>query len=48
MNQSITMTLSGDSPTIVTKALTQSSEDIIEGNVVHSNPSFSLTFSFGT
>jgi len=47
-NQSLSMTLSGDLPTAVTKSLTQSAEEIIEGEVVHSLPAFTLTFAFGT
>ena len=40
--------ISGDIPTVVTKTLAQSAEEVIEGEVVHSLPAYTLTFAFGT
>jgi hypothetical protein len=41
------MTLSGDTPTVVNQILNANTEGIIQGEVVHTASSFTLTIVFG-
>ncbi len=47
-DQTIKTTLSGNTSTVVNKTLTELTETIIEGEVIHNSQSFTLTLEFGT